>query len=283
MASGDNQDNIKIKDLLKVDRNGTVQLNHVSFGVEKKQVMGIVGPRRSGKRALLDIIATLESKTSGSIKLFNLEFAEDQALQMDSIGYFTEHVVLWQNLNVPQHLSVYGRMKGLSGAALQENLKFYLEGLQLKKLKSKKIHALTYWEKKKVCLAIALIGSPDVLLLPAIDETLDLSARIFLLNWLNHSKNLSDTSALCTFENFEEAESAVDKIGLLFSGHLASIGKKEHILSKYAEEGYRLKFKPQGNEQSGIIITPFSRHSQALRRPRATTILTSATMYQSFF
>ena len=78
------------------------------------------------------------------------------------VGICPQFDCLWQNLTPPEHLYLFGRMKGLSGTDLKMAVKYFLQTMQLTEFLHTKAERLSGGNKRKLCVSNALIGGPDI-------------------------------------------------------------------------------------------------------------------------
>jgi len=124
--------------LKKTYPNGFEALRDVSFGIEKKQIFGVVGPVGSGKSTIFNIIAGFIPNSGGAVKVKEREIDMNLQYIFEDMGVCTQKNSLWENLTVRQHLNLFGNLKGLYGKTLSENMNFYLKTLQLEEVSNKK-------------------------------------------------------------------------------------------------------------------------------------------------
>lgn len=217
--------------------------------------MGIVGPEEPETSVLLNILAGLDLKTSGSIRVFGKDLPTVELKNQQSLGYLAAFLPLWENLSVRQHMQIFCRIKGFRGRLLNDVIRTFTEHLELDNIMKTPVARLNYWEKRRVCLFMSLIGCPDIILMHLPDKNLDLTSRKFLLNWLAQSAPYRNGSTVITFESFEEAERLSNKIAIMFGGRFVSVGKTQDIQAKYSQLGYRIHVWNHSNEDDEELDT----------------------------
>jgi len=153
------------------------------------------------------------------------------------MGVCPQDNVLWDDLTGPEHLMFYGRIKNLRGKELDEQVKYWLDQVNLTQAKNKLSCQYSGGMKRRLCVAIALIGNPAVVLLDEPTTGLDPASRQDL--WkvvLNYKK---ECSMLLTTHSMEEAEQLCDRLGIFTNGKLAAIGTAQDLKSRFGK-GYRL-------------------------------------------
>src|SRR4029077_17318898 len=109
---------IEVQELTKYF-GATLAVNHVSFKVEKGEIIGLLGPNGSGKTTIMRILTGFFPPTSGTAKVGGLNVETDSLKGRELIGYLPENVVLYPDFPVARYLRFCGEVKGLSGARLR--------------------------------------------------------------------------------------------------------------------------------------------------------------------
>ncbi len=148
---------------------GLVAVNDVSFDVTEHQVMGIIGPNGSGKSTMINMISGVFPPSAGSIRLGGRELAGQSAHRIArmGVGRTFQLVRLLPELNVAQNVlagAVFGHRRRW-GAEAEAFVARLLDRVGLGRAGALPVKALTYIDTKRVELARALAGEPEVLLL----------------------------------------------------------------------------------------------------------------------
>lgn len=201
---------VTIKKLSYKDGANTLYQN-IDLNVTHKEKIAIIGPNGCGKTTLLNIIAGLQEKHSGSLELFHniIESEKDFKPFRDMIGY------LFQNSD-NQFLApividdvAFSLLSG--GMNKQEALlkaRMMLDDLGITHLKDKIVYNLSGGEKKLVALAGVLVTEPKLMLLDEPTNGLDLNMQLKLVEIL---KNI-DKSIIIVSHNRDFIDSIVDNI-----------------------------------------------------------------------
>lgn len=135
-------------------------IEQVNLKIERGTIYGLIGSSRAGKSTLLKLISGLTQPTSGEVLLFNQDI--DQPSMRSRIGLMIEEPSLYSELNALDHL----RMKQFCiGIGTKKALLDLLESVELKEVALKKVKSYTQSMKMRLGLALALLGSPDLLVL----------------------------------------------------------------------------------------------------------------------
>lgn len=207
---------IKIKDLEKVYPTGQRAVNGISFGVEKGEIFGLLGPNGAGKSTTFNIITQLISRSGGEVELGGRSIdSEDKFSIYKDCGVCPQFDALWDLLTVKEHLIIFGKVKGLSGIELQENVNYFLDVLHIRQHQNKKSSQLSGGNKRRLCVAIASLGAPTMQFMDEPSTGLDPLARVYLWDTIKQTLALRNSSIVLTTHSMPEAEALCSKIGNL--------------------------------------------------------------------
>ncbi|EAR92762.2 ABC transporter family protein (macronuclear) [Tetrahymena thermophila SB210] len=233
---------VRVKGLTKIYDNGTLAIKNTNFTFGKGEIFGLLGPNGAGKSSTFSILTSLIPKSYGSLKIKNIEVDKGIMEIYQDVGICPQFDCLWENLSPPEHLKLFGRMKGLKGKDLDESVDYFLKAMQLTEMVKKKAGQLSGGNKRKLCVANALIGGPDVQFFDEPSTGVDPIARRFLWNTLNMGIKLRNSAICMTTHTMEEAESLCTKIGILIKGQFVTIGTPQQLRNKYGQ-GYNITIK----------------------------------------
>lgn len=239
VEAANNYDPIKTIDLKKTYPNGFRAVNGISFGVEKKQIFGLLGPNGAGKSTTFNILTALIPRSSGSAKLLDHEIDQNMPEVYKEVGICPQFDALWENLTVYEHLKLFGQLKGLSGKDLEENISYYISTMQLSDHIKKPSKILSGGNKRKLCVSLALIGSPSLQFFDEPSTGLDPVARRYLYDTLTSNLHYREASIILTTHSLTEAEDLCHKIGILINGKFVCLGTTAYLKQKYGS-GYRI-------------------------------------------
>jgi len=230
----DNRDPIKAIEVQKVYPNGFKALDDLTFGVEEGQVFCLLGPNGAGKTTAFEIMTAVIPKTAGCV------FLQNQALTRNSSAFYETGIcsqsnTLWDYVTVEQHLKVYARFKGISGEETQQVIPYLLKALQLEEHAQKGSEKLSGGNKRKLCVAMAMIAAPKLLFLDEPSTGMDPIARRYLWGLIKEIMKRRQGAMVLTTHYMQEAELVGDKLGILINGRFATIGNMPKLKEKFGE------------------------------------------------
>lgn len=180
------------------------------------------------------LVQTLIGLTKPSYGTALIEGLDIQT-QMDEIytgmGVCPQYDLLWETLTGREHLLFYGRLKNLKGAALTQAVDDSLTGLNLGAVGNKQAGAYSGGMKRRLSVAISLIGDPKVVYMDEPSTGLDPASRNSLWNVVKRAKQ--GRAIFLTTHSMEEAEALCDRLGIFVDGGLQCVGNSKELKARY--------------------------------------------------
>ncbi|XP_028123035.1 ABC transporter A family member 7-like isoform X3 [Camellia sinensis] len=161
----------------------------------------------------------------------------DIQTQMDeiytSMGVCPQHDLLWENLTGREHLLFYGRLKNLRGSALTQAVEESLKSVNLFHggVADKQAGKYSGGMKRRLSVAISLIGDPKVVYMDEPSTGLDPASRKSLWDVVKQAKQ--NRAIILTTHSMEEAEHLCDRLGIFVDGSLQCIGNPKELKARY--------------------------------------------------
>jgi len=214
----------------------TLALAGVDVIVDAGTVLGLLGPNGAGKSTLFSILAGFIAPTAGSLRLAGVDVARDAHAVRRRMGSCPQDNCLWGCLTGAEHLRFFGLLKGLTGSELEAAVDDALRAVSLSAAKSTRAAAYSGGMRRRLSVAIAFIGAPDVVLLDEPTTGLDPASRKTV--WAAVRRRKPGKAVLLTTHSMQEAEALCDRIGFLVAGRLVALGAPREIVAGYG--GYHV-------------------------------------------
>jgi len=228
---------IEIIDLKKTYQKSKISpikeaLKGINLQIKKGSIFGLLGPNGAGKSTVINIMAGLVNKTSGTIKIagFDLDTQEQQA--KFRIGIVPQELVIDPFFNVYETLEIYAGYYGIKKEHRKTDEIILALGLQ-DKAKSKP-RGLSGGMKRRLLVAKALVHNPEVLVLDEPTAGVDVELRTQLWNYIK-KLNTAGTTIVLTTHYLEEAEELCDEIAIMNYGQIIACEKKEKLMKMMPE------------------------------------------------
>jgi ABC-2 type transport system ATP-binding protein len=142
-----------------------VAVDHISFSVDRGQIVGFLGPNGAGKTTTMRILTCFLSPSSGTASVAGFDVLEQPLEVKRRIGYLPETPPLYLDMETAEYLRFVGKLKGLSGAELEKRVNYVCERCFVADVRNKLLGKLSKGYRQRVGMAQAIIHNPEVLIL----------------------------------------------------------------------------------------------------------------------
>ena len=143
----------------------TIAVDHISFSVEKGQIVGFLGPNGAGKTTTMRMLTCFLPPSSGTATVAGFDVLEHPLEVKKRIGYLPETPPIYPEMATAEYLQFVGKLKGLSGAELDKRIDYVSGRCAIADIRTKLLGKLSKGYRQRVGLAQAIIHNPDVLIL----------------------------------------------------------------------------------------------------------------------
>jgi len=239
---------IEVKDVYKSFK--TVHaVRGIDLRILKGQFTAILGPNGAGKTTLVEMIEGIQKPDKGEIYIMGKQWAGNEAALHNIIGLSLQETYYIDKLNVWETLILFASFYDLKKERCAEVIA--LVGLEEKR-KSYVVN-LSGGQRQRLALGIALLNSPQILLLDEPTTGLDPLARREIWAILSGLKKLSQTSLILTTHYMEEAEQLCDNIIIIDHGRILKEGSLRELLHESNGENV-IAFSFEDNHVSTLFM-----------------------------
>ena len=203
-------------------------LDKIDFKLESGEIVGLIGPSGSGKSTLIKTMLGMEKADEGEALVLDYKMPKREILS--NIGYMAQSDALYEMLTGYENLEFFGKMKGVSSDKLKKEIEYIAEIVDLTDDLKKLVSKYSGGMKRRLSLAIALIGSPELLILDEPTVGIDPSLRKNIWKELFKQRD-SGVGILVTTHVMDEAE-LTDKVGLLLNGDIIDFDTPQQLKVK---------------------------------------------------
>lgn len=148
-----------------------IAVNNLCLTVRRGECFGLLGPNGSGKSTTINMISGFFQPTSGTVRYFgDLDIRSDTDVIHLMTGVCPQDSLIWDALTAAEHLQFYGRLRNLKGKDLDDEVAYRLQQVNLYKVRDKLAGKFSGGMKRRLCVAMSLIGSPKVVLLDEVKK-----------------------------------------------------------------------------------------------------------------
>ena len=220
---------ISVKELTKRYARNTA-VDHISFQVEKGQIVGFLGPNGAGKTTTMRILTCFLPPTSGTASVAGFDVLEQPLEVKKRIGYLPEMPPLYVEMRTDEYLTFVGKLKGLSGSELRQRVDAVCERCAIADVKKKLLGKLSKGYRQRVGLAQAIIHNPDVLILDEPTAGLDPKQ-------INETRDLikglaGDHTSILSTHILPEVEQTCQQVIIINKGKLVATDSVNNLQSR---------------------------------------------------
>jgi ABC-type branched-subunit amino acid transport system ATPase component len=168
-AVDQNYDVIRVNNFSKTYSRGcgeTVRaVQGVSFGLDYGECFALLGVNGAGKSTTFKSLTRDIAPTTGEIHIQNFDVQENFTAARKLIGYCPQYDAIFPLMTVKEHLFFYAKIKGINGSRIRQAVEKALNDLSLWESRNKKAGTLSGGNKRKLMVAMAIIGNPPIILL----------------------------------------------------------------------------------------------------------------------
>ncbi len=227
----------------------TAALKGLSFELRAGELLALLGPNGAGKTTLIRAIAGRVALDGGEIELFGRKL--QGATGRDALGVVPQEIALYPLLTARENLATFGRLNGLTGAALKARVEWALEWTALADRTKEPIKTFSGGMKRRLNIACAVLHEPKALLLDEPTVGVDPQSRERIYEMLDRLR-ASGASLLLTTHQLEEAEARCDRIVIVDHGKLIAEGSLaalvESTVGGHLQVALRLDRVPEAAE-----------------------------------
>jgi len=218
-------------------------LQSIDLKIKKGSFFGLLGPNGAGKSTIINIIAGLVKKSSGSVKVCNYDIDTDLKKAKFKLGIVPQELIIDPFFNVYEALEIYAGYFGIRKN--QRRTIEIIEALGLKDQMKTQPRSLSGGMKRRLLVAKALVHNPELLILDEPTAGVDVELRTQLWDYVKRLNQENKTTILLTTHYLEEAEELCDDIAIIDKGKVIIDGKKQEIVKTL--DGKQLQITTKNN------------------------------------
>ena len=256
---------LSITNLKKEYSGGLKALKGIDLEVEQGDFFALLGPNGAGKSTTIGVISSLVTKTSGQVKILDIDIDENHSLAKKKLGVVGQEVNFNQFEKVGDIIRNQAGYYGLSFKESRENAKYYMRKLDIWDKRNEQARKLSGGMKRRVMVAKALVNNPDLLILDEPTAGVDIELRRSLWDFLTEINN-DGTTIILTTHYLEEAERLCRNIAIIDSGEIVENTSMQELLTRLEVETFVFDLaKPVSNLPESMDIEMSLENPQKLK------------------
>ena len=230
---------IEINGLNKVYPNGNHALKDVSMTIENG-MFGLLGPNGAGKSSLMRILVTLAKPTSGQILVNGLDLQKNRKEIRSMLGYLPQDFGFFAKLRTYEFLDYIARLAGMNKSSVRNDaVEKMLEEVGLYEARNRFANNLSGGMKRRLGIAQALIGDPQIIIVDEPTTGLDPEERIRFRNLLTRISE-RDVVIILSTHIVGDISSTCTDMALMNKGLLAFKGSPELLIEQARNNVWRI-------------------------------------------
>jgi ABC-2 type transport system ATP-binding protein len=222
-----------------------IAVDHISFGVNKGEILGFLGPNGAGKTTTMRILTGFMPATSGSASVAGFDVTTQSLDVRRHIGYLPEAPPVYPDMTVESYLDFVARIKNVPAEKRSGSVTDAMAKTNLSERRSELIKRLSRGYKQRVGIAQALVHDPDVIILDEPTVGLD-PKQIIEVRHLIKSLAGNHTIILST-HILPEVSMTCDRVVIINKGRVAAVDTPQNLTSQL-KGGLRVRVEVQAPE-----------------------------------
>ena len=251
-------------------KSGVRTLDNVNLTVPKGSIYGFLGPNGAGKATTLRLLLGLLRKQEGKLQLFGMEFDANRIQILRRLGSLIEQPSLYMHLTAVDNLEVYRLIYKVPRSRIMEVLTI----VGLEQTGTKKAKQFSLGMKQRLSIAIALLHSPELLILDEPTNGLDPNGIIEMRELVRKLNKEHGTTVLVSSHILNEVERMASHVGIihkgrmLFQGPMAELQQMKtrqtsiEIQTNDNDRAMQVLASHAPQQNASRIVLPFSSNQQ---------------------
>ena len=206
-------------------------VNGVSFTIHKGEIFGLLGPNGAGKTTTIRILSTVLEPNQGDVTIGGYSIRNNSEEVRSLIGVCPQELALYVDLSALDNMVFFGRMAGLSSAEARSQAMAHLELMGLTERAKGKIDKFSGGMKRRVNLAVSLMGHPELLFLDEPTVGIDPQSRNNIYETIEGLRKQGMT-ILYTTHYMEEADRLCERVAVMDGGEIIAMDTPRALKSE---------------------------------------------------
>ena len=221
---------LRIRDLVHhYPQHAQAALAGLDLDIPAGCLFGLLGPNGAGKTTLISLVAGLLAQQSGTLEIDGQPLSDYRRAHPNAIALVPQDYAFYPMLTVTENLRFFAGVQGLSGAAGRERVAHALAAAQLEGVAGQLAEELSGGLRRRLNLAIGLLGDPRLLLLDEPTVGVDPQSRAFLLDTIR-ALAADGRTVIYTSHYMDEVEALCERIAIVDRGRVLAAGTLDELL-----------------------------------------------------
>ena len=210
-------------------------VDHISFTVEKGEILGFLGPNAAGKSTTMRMITGFLPPTSGTAVIGGEDILEQSIAARKKIGYLPENAPVYEDMTVKGFLEFVAELRGFTGKAKTKRVEEILTKCFLQDVRYQSINTLSKGFRQRVCFAQSIIHDPEYLIMDEPTDGLDPNQKHEVRTMIREMAR--DKTIILSTHILEEMEAVCTRAIIIANGKILVDEKPDTLKARSAING----------------------------------------------
>lgn len=207
-----------------------IAVDHISFSVQKGEVLGFLGPNGAGKSTSMRMITGYLPPSAGRVSVCGFDVVEEALKSRRRIGYLPENAPIYSDMSVLGFLKFCAELRGLFGDAGNKAINRVVQLCFLQPVLHQSVDTLSKGYRHRTCLAQAIIHDPEVLILDEPTDGLDPNQKHEVRTLIRRMGR--DKAIIFSTHILEEVEAACTRAIIIDQGKIVANGTPDELKAR---------------------------------------------------
>lgn len=248
---------IVVEDLYK-HYGATPAVDGISFIVERGETFGLLGPNGAGKSTTLSILCGLLRPDRGEAWIGGISVRHSPRAAQALIGVVPQSLALYEDLSARQNLNYFAKLRGVPRSERAAEIERVLKIVALDDASTRRVSSYSGGMKRRLNIAIGLLGNPRVLLLDEPTVGIDPQSRRHILDSVRSLAQLGMT-IIYSSHYMEEVEYLCDRVAIMDRGKIIAQGHKDEVRALAGDSVTLVLPNPASTLENGFDLEALGR------------------------
>lgn len=221
---------LEVQNLVKKYGDFTA-VDNLSFSVEEGEVFGLLGPNGAGKTQTISMITGVVEPTAGTAVIDGHDIKTDMKAVKQVTGLVPQDLALYSTLSARANLKFFGRIYGLGGKELNEQVEDVLRVVALSERADEPVEKYSGGMKRRVNIAAGLVHRPKLLFLDEPTVGVDPQSRNHIFESVLQLNRERGMSIIYTSHYMEEVELLCNRVAIIDSGQIIAMDTVKNLIA----------------------------------------------------
>jgi len=222
---------ILVAEELRKSFNEHEAVRGVSFSIHEGEIFGLLGPNGAGKTTTIRMLSTVLKPDEGDVTIGGYSARKNGNDVRGLVGICPQDLALYEDLSAMENLVFFGRMEGKNGQQARDKAMENLELIGLADRAKEKVKTFSGGMKRRVNLAIALMGDPKLLFLDEPTVGIDPQSRNNIYETIESLRD-NGMTILYTTHYMEEADRLCGRLAIMDAGQIIALDTPYDLKSR---------------------------------------------------